>query len=159
MQAHGVRPGLGRAQLQEVAVLLGSRPTVSLLSHGYHALLLAQPQAALRQSVMQPVMQSVMQPRQWVRRRTAEVVYAAMRGQQGGQMRPGRWPGRRHRQLAGMTERFELFVNYQEVCNAYTELNDPITQRERFADQAKARPAITSCWSACPAFHNDHILL
>ena len=39
-----------------------------------------------------------------------------------------------------MTERFELFVNCQEVCNAYTELNDPITQRERFAEQAKARP-------------------
>lgn len=39
-----------------------------------------------------------------------------------------------------MTERFELFVNCQEVCNAYTELNDPITQRERFAEQAKASP-------------------
>ncbi len=38
-----------------------------------------------------------------------------------------------------MTERFEMFVNYREVCNAYTELNDPITQRERFAEQAKAR--------------------
>ena len=47
---------------------------------------------------------------------------------------------RRHRELPGMTERFELFVNRQELCNAYTELNDPITQRERFAEQAKASP-------------------
>ena len=52
-----------------------------------------------------------------------------------------------------MTERFELFVNCQEVCNAYTELNDPITQRERFAEQAKARPpclapAVPKKWKA-----------
>ena len=36
-----------------------------------------------------------------------------------------------------MTERFELFINKKEVCNAYTELNDPIVQRQRFGDQAK----------------------
>jgi lysyl-tRNA synthetase class 2 len=30
-----------------------------------------------------------------------------------------------------------MFVNKRELCNAYTELNDPIVQRERFADQAK----------------------
>lgn len=37
-----------------------------------------------------------------------------------------------HRDLAGMTERFELFVNGKEICNAYTELNDPEVQRDRF---------------------------
>ncbi len=38
-----------------------------------------------------------------------------------------------------MTERFELFVNTREVCNAYTELNNPHVQRDRFAQQAKDR--------------------
>jgi len=42
-----------------------------------------------------------------------------------------------HRQQAGLTERFELFVAKREVCNAYTELNNPLTQRERFAEQAR----------------------
>lgn len=37
-----------------------------------------------------------------------------------------------HRSLPHMTERFELFVNGKELCNAYTELNDPAVQRERF---------------------------
>eukprot|EP00177_Eucheuma_denticulatum_P007984 GFKZ01014544.1.p1 GENE.GFKZ01014544.1~~GFKZ01014544.1.p1 ORF type:complete len:620 (+),score=97.77 GFKZ01014544.1:339-2198(+) len=37
-----------------------------------------------------------------------------------------------HRSLQGMTERFELFANGKELCNAYTELNDPEVQRERF---------------------------
>lgn len=44
-----------------------------------------------------------------------------------------------HRSKPGLTERFELFVNTREVCNAYTELNNPHVQRERFASQASDR--------------------
>lgn len=50
-----------------------------------------------------------------------------------------------HRSKAGMTERFELFVNRREVCNAYTELNDPVKQRQMFADQAAAKTAVRFC--------------
>merc|ERR1712000_636903 len=39
----------------------------------------------------------------------------------------------------GLTERFELFVMGKEVCNAYTELNEPRIQRERFEQQASAK--------------------
>ncbi|XP_029464107.1 lysine--tRNA ligase isoform X2 [Rhinatrema bivittatum] len=46
-----------------------------------------------------------------------------------------------HRSQKGLTERFELFVMKKEVCNAYTELNDPVKQRELFEDQAKAKAA------------------
>ena len=41
-----------------------------------------------------------------------------------------------HREKAGISERFELFVAGQEVCNAYTELNDPEAQRQAFSSQA-----------------------
>lgn len=46
-----------------------------------------------------------------------------------------------HRSAPGMTERFELFMGCKEVCNAYTELNHPIVQRERFEEQLVAKNA------------------
>ncbi|MFW5850607.1 MAG: lysine--tRNA ligase [Bacteroidota bacterium] len=42
---------------------------------------------------------------------------------------------KKHRNNPELTERFELMVNGKEICNAYTELNDPIDQYERFKDQ------------------------
>lgn len=42
-----------------------------------------------------------------------------------------------HRSEPGMVERFELFINGKEICNAYTELNNPVEQRQRFKMQAQ----------------------
>lgn len=44
---------------------------------------------------------------------------------------------KKHRNNPDLTERFELIVNGKELCNAYSELNDPIDQRERFNDQLR----------------------
>ena len=44
---------------------------------------------------------------------------------------------KRHRDNPELTERFELMVNGKELCNAYSELNDPIDQYERFVEQMR----------------------
>jgi lysyl-tRNA synthetase class 2 len=44
---------------------------------------------------------------------------------------------KKHRTKPGLVERFELMINGKELCNAYTELNDPIDQRARFEEQVK----------------------
>lgn len=46
-----------------------------------------------------------------------------------------------HRSEPGLSERFELFCNYHEIINSYTELNDPKVQMAAFEDQAAAKEA------------------
>jgi len=46
---------------------------------------------------------------------------------------------KRHRSEPGLVERFEAICSGQEICNAFSELNDPLDQRARFEDQMRAR--------------------
>lgn len=46
---------------------------------------------------------------------------------------------KKHRSKTGLVERFELYINGQEIANAYTELNDPIDQYHRFEEQVKLK--------------------
>ena len=46
---------------------------------------------------------------------------------------------KKDRNIPGLCERFEVFVATKEICNAYTELNDPFDQRARFEEQARQK--------------------
>merc|ERR1711974_284922 len=48
-----------------------------------------------------------------------------------------------HRSEPGLTEKFEAFCCKKEICNAYTELNDPVVQRSRFNSKLRTRLLVT----------------
>ena len=58
-----------------------------------------------------------------------------------------------HRSRPGLTERFEMFVNKRELCNAYTELNDPIVQRQLFAGQVGDKTRLSPSPPESPLTH------
>jgi lysyl-tRNA synthetase class II len=57
-----------------------------------------------------------------------------------------------HRSRPGLCERFEAFLCTKEIANAYTELNDPFEQRERFLEQVASGRFLFMVWRNDPDF-------